>query len=80
MCKLQPGLTGCLRVYLSPTQERQQALELWMEAIFSSKVVVPRGPQGHNARTATSNAQGHIAGASRADVRFYEFLTETEGS
>ena len=62
-------------------QERQQALELWMEAIFSSKVVVPRGPQGHNARTATSNAQGHIgAEASRADVRFYEFLTETEGS
>eukprot|EP01046_Picozoa_sp_COSAG06_P043846 COSAG06_NODE_5810_length_3261_cov_21.125000_2_plen_89_part_00 len=55
-------------------QERQEALEMWLEGVFSSDAATPRPP----APPAAAAADGGVGGGvevSRAEARFYEFLT-----
>eukprot|EP01046_Picozoa_sp_COSAG06_P035660 COSAG06_NODE_3852_length_4829_cov_3.475899_2_plen_78_part_00 len=55
-------------------QERQEALEMWLEGVFTSDAATPRPP----AAAAASGGGGGGVEVSRAEARFYEFLTAQE--
>ena len=54
-------------------QERQEALEMWLEGVFTSDAATPRPP----APPAAAAGGGGVE-VSRAEARFYEFLTAQE--
>ena len=56
-------------------QERQEALEMWLEGVFTSDAATPRPPA---AAAASGGGGGGGVEVSRAEARFYEFLTAQE--
>ena len=54
-------------------QERQEALEMWLEGVFTSDAATPRPPAAGG-----GGGGGGGVEVSRAEARFYEFLTAQE--
>ena len=60
-------------------QERQEALEMWLEGVFTSDAATPRPPAAAAAAAAAAAGGGGCGvEVSRAEARFYEFLTAQE--